>query len=392
MYNSKRVAIMVTSYPGDPSVEEYERSAASGVRPRKDYVELARALDAEVIDWHYMMRGAVPPARAIMRAAGMPPAQIAEVFLRQRRYDHVLAWADRLGLGLAFLLKVTRSRLDLVLLSALLTKPEKLLFLKHLRVHSHLRAIIGRRWQMEIAAGRLGVPRDKLSVIPRPVDDRFFSPTTQSPDNLICGIGWEARDYLSLVEAIAGMDLNVELAIGSTALPTVGSEKVPLQPRSHELVQRGVPANVRLSRLNQQEIRALYARSRFVVIPTEDVDFDAGVTSLVEAMAMGKAVVATATRGLADLFEDGIQGIYVPPYNPSALRTVITHLLDHPEEADRMGRAGRALVEQRHTLDGVVAQLAATMRGAEAVATDGEPVQPHGHDAYLQSVSPRAGL
>ena len=37
----------------------------------------------------------------------------------------------------------------------------------------------------------------------------------------------------------------------------------------------------------------MYARARLVVVPLHDVDFDAGVTTITEAMAMGKAVVAT---------------------------------------------------------------------------------------------------
>jgi glycosyltransferase involved in cell wall biosynthesis len=95
------------------------------------------------------------------------------------------------------------------------------------------------------------------------------------------------------------------------------------------------------------------------VVPLHDVDFDAGVTTIAEAMAMSKAVVVTRTRGQVDLVRDGENGLYVPPRDPAALRAAIRHLLDNPGEADRMGRAGRAMAESRLTLDRWVRDVAA---------------------------------
>jgi glycosyltransferase involved in cell wall biosynthesis len=80
-------------------------------------------------------------------------------------------------------------------------------------------------------------------------------------------------------------------------------------------------------------------------------------------MSMGKAVIVTRTRGQIDLIEDGVQGIYVPPRDPRALRAAIERLIADPAEAERMGRAGRALVEKRHTLTGYVTQLAKIVSG-----------------------------
>ena len=107
----------------------------------------------------------------------------------------------------------------------------------------------------------------------------------------------------------------------------------------------------------------MYARARFVVVPLHDVDFDAGVTTITEAMAMGKAVIATRTRGQVDVIRDGENGRYVPPGDVAALRAAIQDLLDRPDQADRMGKAGRALVESRHTLDRWVADVAAVVAG-----------------------------
>jgi glycosyltransferase involved in cell wall biosynthesis len=116
-----------------------------------------------------------------------------------------------------------------------------------------------------------------------------------------------------------------------------------------------------------RELRGLYSASLFVVVPLQDMDYDAGVTALAEAMSMGKAVIVTRTRGQVDLIEDGVQGIYVPPRDPRALRAAIERLVADPAEAERMGRAGRRLVEERHTLSGYVAQLASIVSDEAAI-------------------------
>lgn len=321
-------------------------------------------LDADVFDNGYMETRATPLARALARRVGIVPGQVVETFLRRNRYRHVVAWADRLGLPLALLLKLVRARRDLVLISVWLSRPKKAVFLKPLGVHSHMQAIINYgSMQMEIAADRLGVPRQKLYLALQPVDEQFWRPTDDPPENLIVSVGWEARDYPTLVEAVKGLDLDVELAVGSSVFATSGGGTDPFDEVVPQIFAEGLPPRVRVhTDLDQTELRRLYSRCRFVVVPLHDVDYDAGVTVLTEAMSMGKAVVVTRTRGQRDLIRDGEEGIYVPPDDAAALRQAITFLLENPEEAERMGRAGRRRAEDRHSLDAYVARLAAIVR------------------------------
>ena len=66
--------------------------------------------------------------------------------------------------------------------------------------------------------------------------------------------------------------------------------------------------------------------------------------SLIEAMAAGKAVVATRVGGVPDLVEDGVSGVLVPPADPRALACAMERLLGDPERRRAMGRAGRRRV------------------------------------------------
>jgi glycosyltransferase involved in cell wall biosynthesis len=75
------------------------------------------------------------------------------------------------------------------------------------------------------------------------------------------------------------------------------------------------------------------------------------VTAILEAMAMGKAVICSRTRGQSDVVVDGETGLYVPPGDAATLRAAIQRLIASPEEAARMGRAGRRRVEELMSLE-----------------------------------------
>jgi glycosyltransferase involved in cell wall biosynthesis len=63
--------------------------------------------------------------------------------------------------------------------------------------------------------------------------------------------------------------------------------------------------------------------------------------ALTEAMAAGRPVVATAVNGIPDLVEPGATGLLAAPADPAGLAAGVLWLLDHPEEASRMGRQAR---------------------------------------------------
>jgi glycosyltransferase involved in cell wall biosynthesis len=68
--------------------------------------------------------------------------------------------------------------------------------------------------------------------------------------------------------------------------------------------------------------------------------------SLIEAMACGKAVVATNVDGTADVVVDGVTGYLVPPRDPEQLAQKIIELLENPELRIRFGKAGREKVQK----------------------------------------------
>jgi glycosyltransferase involved in cell wall biosynthesis len=72
-------------------------------------------------------------------------------------------------------------------------------------------------------------------------------------------------------------------------------------------------------------------------------------TSVLDAMAFGRPVVATAAGGLAETVEDPLTGRLVPPRDPDALAAALLDVLDHPDQAEAMGARGRRRFEERFT-------------------------------------------
>lgn len=74
-------------------------------------------------------------------------------------------------------------------------------------------------------------------------------------------------------------------------------------------------------------------------------------TAILDAMALGKPVVATHAGGIPEAVADGVTGVLVPPRDPQALAAALRQLLHHPEQAQRFGDAGRQRVEQHFTAE-----------------------------------------
>jgi glycosyltransferase involved in cell wall biosynthesis len=111
-----------------------------------------------------------------------------------------------------------------------------------------------------------------------------------------------------------------------------------------------MPANVSVGMRTPSELRDLYAQAEVVVVPLIPTDFQAGVTTIIEAMAMAKAVVVTATDGQRDIVTDGETGVLVPAYDAMALRSELQRLLADPGERRRLGANAREAVLSRFDL------------------------------------------
>jgi glycosyltransferase involved in cell wall biosynthesis len=79
--------------------------------------------------------------------------------------------------------------------------------------------------------------------------------------------------------------------------------------------------------------------------------------AVVEAMAMGKAVVATTTGGLPEVVEQGETGLLVPPGDAEALADTVIALLEDEVRREQMGHNGMVRAQERFSLAASVMQM-----------------------------------
>jgi glycosyltransferase involved in cell wall biosynthesis len=196
-----------------------------------------------------------------------------------------------------------------------------------------------------------GLEPDRVLTLRIPVDERYFRPV-QERGTTVLAVGKDlARDYATLLTALDGVDVETQIVAHRRNL--VGLEL----PKSVAFRQA----------LSYAELRDAYASAACVVLPQRSDAYPygsegGGLTTLLEAMAMGRPIVASDRAMLHDYVDDGVEALLVPPEDPHALRAAVQRVLADAELADSLGRAARARVERALTSREFAAKLAPVLR------------------------------
>ncbi len=311
-------------------------------------------LNSDMLDEHYLAKA---PALRRMFYALLPAffAQVIEAWFVMRRYDAVVSWGERFGLPLAVLMKLTGRRVPHVGIFGWPAKGSKALMLKFAQSHCH-RLVLWSSVQRKKVTEELGVPAGKIDFVKWPVDQKFFRPMERETD-MICAVGSEMRDYPTLLAVLKELPIPCHIAAGT--LVEKNSKWVEAAERHED-----IPPHVTIGKMPLVELRDLYARSRFVVIPLHETETDNGVTCILESFAMGKPVICSRTIGQVDVIEEGITGMFVPVGDVDALRAAILSLWNDPQRVAEMGRAARAYIERYATLEQFTASVRASVKRA----------------------------
>jgi glycosyltransferase involved in cell wall biosynthesis len=144
----------------------------------------------------------------------------------------------------------------------------------------------------------------------------------------------------------------------------VGAEHFPhlefAQEVRRELAERGLEGSVTFVGFREDAVE-LIAGSDLVVVPSTIDERGMGREGFpyvgLEAMAVGTPVVGYAHGGLPELL--GECGLIVPPGDRTALRDAILEVLGNEAERDRLAGCGRRRMEERFSLEGMVAAMKA---------------------------------
>lgn len=184
-----------------------------------------------------------------------------------------------------------------------------------------------------------GLPPERIVTVRLGIDADFFRPD-DALDALphVVTVGKDlARDYGTFAAALRGLEV---------------AGFVATLPRN--LAGVSLPPNVTAGTLEPLALRSRYRRAACVVISqfhdSHPVGTEhGGTTALLEAWAMGKAVIVTERATLREYIVDGQDAIVVPAEDPAAMRAAIERLVGDADLRTRLGAAGRARVEQELT-------------------------------------------
>lgn len=146
-----------------------------------------------------------------------------------------------------------------------------------------------------------------------------------------------------------------------------GPERASLEAKAREL---GVNDRVRFLGY-REDVPALLASCDLFVLPSL---YEGLPLAMLEAMAAGKPVIASAIGGIDEAVVHDETGILVPPADPAALAGAIRQVLFNPPLARRLGAAGRARVERDFSAESMVQGVVRVydeVLGAPAVADAG---------------------
>lgn len=207
-----------------------------------------------------------------------------------------------------------------------------------------------------------GVPPAKGTVIHNAVDVNAFAQTYEGTsmreefgwgaDERVVGIigrldWWKGHEYF--LEAMAEVSRQVPnlrgLVVGAAEATPLGSEYFQkLQSQTESL---GLEGKVVFAGFRSDVPRLISALD--VVVHASSLPEPFGRV-IIEGMAAGKPVVATASGGVLDIVEDGINGLLVPCEDSEAMAAAVMRLLSDREMSRQMSLAARRCVEERFTV------------------------------------------
>lgn len=194
-----------------------------------------------------------------------------------------------------------------------------------------------------------GIPAEKLNHIPTFYNLHGEQPEPEyEPFFLYVGRIEKQKGLQTLVEAFAGTDMHLKV-IGFSNDGYIDTLKASLEGREHHIEFLG--------RMNFEQIAPWLNRCMATVVPSEW--YDNFPNSILESFAFSKPVIATDFGSLPELVENGVTGLTFPYGDAEALRAAARQLLEHPDEARRMGAEAYRRIRERFSPEAHYAALEA---------------------------------
>jgi glycosyltransferase involved in cell wall biosynthesis len=218
----------------------------------------------------------------------------------------------------------------------------------------------------EYLAQHFAVPRGHIRVIPCGIDTEFFKPPRPEPATIGHNNGAAAGPPVILCVARHVEVKNLAVLLQGCArlrdrgllfqcvIVGDGPCRTQLETTQAELRLNGVVQMPGAA--EQSEVRRCWQRASIGVLSSDNEGMP---VSLMEAAACGVPVVSTDVGGVAEMVQDGVTGLLVPPRDPAALGTALERLLLDEALRAKLGSKARERAEECFSVRRQVDQLLA---------------------------------
>jgi glycosyltransferase involved in cell wall biosynthesis len=183
------------------------------------------------------------------------------------------------------------------------------------------RFVVHARAEIARYADWLELPRERFRFAPLQRAAIPIEADEEQREPFVLAMGSAQRDYATLFEAVRRSKHRTVVVAAPRALAGLS-----------------IPTNVDVySSLSSAECRLLAQRARVNVVPVSNEHTASGQVTLVEALRMGRAVVATRCIGSEDYIEHEHTGLLVDPRSVESLRDSIERMWDDPLLRSRLG-------------------------------------------------------
>ena len=195
--------------------------------------------------------------------------------------------------------------------------------------------------QADFLRNYLDLPENRVCLFPyQPVDTSFFTPKPASSHKLrplIVSGGLEQRDYRTLAKATESLNVDVKISAVS-----------PTKKLNSQAFPDVIPANMSYGYYDWNSLLQLYRDADIVAIALYENNFQAGLSTLFEALACRKPVIITISPGIIQELIDAEAVLGVNPNDSNGLNQAIDNLLKNPKQSEALAEKGYLTVLERY--------------------------------------------
>lgn len=326
-------------------IENIAFKAELGKHPAHVMWDMSKVLQAQIHQPINVIT--LPKDKKLAKIIGFPEhwALARKLSEQLNENDVVFCNGEHIGIALATLCSQKQKRPKIAVLFHNINRPKGILALNLFKVANSIDLFVtGTISQTKFLRRYLKLPENRIfQILSHPsTDTSFFTPSLVHSAKLrplIVSGGIEKRDYRTLANAI--VDLNVDVKVCAFS---------PNRTASKRTFPQKIPNNMFFSYYEWCDLLQLYRNADIVVLPLLKNNYQAGLSTLFEAMACKKTIIITRSpkAGIINkLIDSGIvTGVRCGDY--IQLRQAITQLLNDPHRAEKQAELGYEFVCSYH--------------------------------------------